>query len=128
MDSGLDASHRPGMTVGGLRARAADVRNDGGEVSFRTPRTGLSFVIPGRRSAPSPESITTELRLGRDGAPVMFESAVLLMDSGLDAPHRPGMTVGGLRARAGRAFANGNGASTFPVLAESRPVNSSQRT
>jgi hypothetical protein len=62
---------RPGMTAvtcGSVLPRA--------KLSFVIPRCASSpyFVIPGRRNAPSPESITTKLRLGHDAAPVMFNS------------------------------------------------------
>jgi len=46
-------------------------------------------VIPGRRHAPSPESITTELCLGHDGAPAIIKQAVVVMDSGPALPRVP---------------------------------------
>jgi hypothetical protein len=42
--------------------------------SFRDASLGASLVIPGRRNASRPESKTTELRSGHDGAPIMFKS------------------------------------------------------
>ena len=75
-----------------------------------------AIVIPGRRYAPSPESITTKLRLGHDAARVMFKSgsggygfrarcfASPRNDKWRDCGPRyarPGMTDGGISARPG---------------------------
>jgi hypothetical protein len=72
MDSGLDASHRPGMTNGKLRAHVDQESPPTTVIPGLRSSNKTSAVIPGRRFAPSPESITTKLRLGHDAAPVMF--------------------------------------------------------
>jgi hypothetical protein len=68
---GWPAQIRLAVIRAGQRASSLPLRHSGTRHLHSGARLP-AFVIPGRRNAPSPESITTELRLGNDGAPVVF--------------------------------------------------------